>query len=494
MTTGPQQVAEATLRQTIREQGDTLTRAQESIASLQLAIEDKGWKRIGNQYEADGLSLESLQLVSEDLRGWIVGGGIMKRIIELRGTYVYGDEVGFKGLTLAAKKAFTSQNNIDKIFSVTALQEINRAHGTDGNVVFLVNTKTFDAIRVPFEELEDPFIDSDDPERIWYVRRSYTRVTAANPQGVKVDEFYPTATLPSTQASKTSVNLGAGPNIPVNRNFVAVLWKVNGQTGWPLGIPDLLPSLQWAEKYTGYLKNQDRFAEALAAIAWQYKSQNSDQAKKMAATISNRDVAATSTASAGMDAVPMRGNSDVSFENGAPLAGQAAAAAEVPIEAVLASSMVSAGGNLDPDLVRVIGARRQSATAFFKALGRVMGAPDLEVIWPDVTTETPFREAQMAISAYATGMFSPDEIRPTVAERLRIKIADNSHAPEGALIPNNVETLKLTAQFAAKSSPAADPTDPADGDLTNKQGKDALGVGKLSDDDNTARDKGETGN
>jgi hypothetical protein len=371
------------------------------------------------------------------------------------------------------------------VFSVSAMQEINRAHCSDGTATVIVNNKTKDIIRIPFDQLSAPYIDSEDSERIWYIRRTYKKITLDDPQGKDVDEFIPANTIAEELKTVTSVKLSDGKVIPVNLDYTAVVWKVNGQIGWPLGIPDLLPSLQWAEKYTGYLKNQDRFAEALASLAWEYRAQTGDQAKKMAAMVAEAQasVAGTSIASAGMELKPLPGNSAVSFENGEPMAAQAAAAAELPADAVLGRSLTNAGGKIDPDLARMIGARRASATEFFTALLSVLGSEDVTIIWPDVESETPFREAQMMVAAWGTGMFAPDELRPAIASKLNIELPDGSTAPEDVLIPNTAGALQAAQDVLP---------DPVATGTNNGQGNDALGVGKLSDGDNTARDRGET--
>lgn len=477
------EISEAGLRTQMVKQATLLQEARASIADLKLQIEDRGWKRLGNDRTLDGLDLQSIKIVSDELRGWITGGGIMKRIIELRGTYIYGDGFGLKGVTGRAQEALLNDNNIAKLFSVPALLEINRAHGTDGNVVFLVHKKTLEIIRLPLDEMQEPYIDSDDRERIWYIRRTYTRKTSANPQGEEYDKYIVATTCPAGAPSRAKkVDVGGGRMVDVDQNYNAVLWKVNGQTGWALGIPDLLAALQWAEKHTSYLKSQTRFAEALAMLAWQYKSQSTDQAKRTAAAIEDGGTAGSAVGTSDMDVKPLPGSSAVSFSNGDPLAGQAAAAGEVPLEALLGNSMTSAGGNLDPDFVRVVLARRESVKVFIRAIGKLFGAPDLEPVFFDIESETPFREAQMMVDAWGTGLFSPEEIRTPLSDKLRLGIKADSTAPDGVLIPNNKATIEL-------SKP--DPTAPAGGGGQNKQGQDGHGVGKLSDGDNTARDKGE---
>lgn len=482
----------AILRETVAKQAGELMSMRENMAALKLAIEDRGWSRIGNQYDADGMDLESVKLMAKDLRSWVVGGGIMKKIIELRGNTIYGSGVGFTNFT-KAKKAFESPNNVNKLFSMEALLEINRAHGTDGQVVFLVKKSTKEIIRLTLEQVSDLFMDPDDRERVLYVRRTYKRITTDNPQGVDVDEYYIADTCTAEGKTKDAVKVSSGETVPINKDYDAFTWDVNRQVGWPVGIPDLFASLQWAEKYTAYLKDQSRFAEALASIAWQYKGATVDQAKKMAATIATssigKTVAGTSVVSGDMEAKPLPGNSDVTFSNGEPLAAQAAAAGEVTVDALLAKEQAAAATTLDPNVKKMATARRLSATSFFKRIGKALGAPNLEVVWPDLESESPFREAQMIISAFTqTGVFGVEEIRGPLAQRIRVPIAEGSKAPEGVLQPQTKAALEIAAKVAKDNAVA--PSGP--GSVDGKQGQ-STNVGKLNDgkDGNAARDKGE---
>ena len=133
--------------------------------------------------------------------------------------------------------------------------------------------------------------------------------------------------------------------------------------------------------------------------------------------------------------------------------------------------------------------RRLHATSIFKRIGALLGAPNLEVIWPDLDRESPFREAQMIITGWDTGLFKPEEVRPALAQRIRVPLKEGSKAPDDVLIPNTKGALKAAAD--AKPDPVA-PGAPAKGKVGNKQGV-ATKVGKLSDGDNTGRDRGETG-
>ena len=473
---------------------------REGLADLVLAIEDRGWAVPGtNSYMTTGLDVYQLQIVADSLRTWLSSGSLIKRIAELRGTTIYGDGVGFSNYDKAKKPFENSQNNIDMLFSAEALMEINRAHCTDGTIVFLVHNKTKEIQRYTLQQMGQPFVDASNNERIWFVRRMFVKRDTQHPLGVQIDEFIPTDVCPPEELNNPNIVEETGNTIPINKNYTAVTWRVNGQVGWPFGIPDLLPALQWAEKYTDYLKDQSKFAKAIAQIAWQFRAQNPDQMQKMAAALRPDGIGDTMGLTPGMDMKPLSGNSDIVFVNGKPLAAQAAAAGEVMVEDVLAErDSTASGSTLDPTVLNMAAARRSSATSFFKRIGKLLGAPNLEVIWPNLSSESPFREAQMIIAAWDTGTFFAEEIRPALAQRLRVPLVKGDAPPKDVLIPGTQAAVKASAP-PALPAPGAEP-DPTlipgnkpgtSAGHSNAQGKDALGVGKPSAGDHTARNRGE---
>lgn len=464
---------------------------RENYSRLEREIDTRGWRRLGNDYTANGLSLQSIKKISEELRGQITASSIIGRLAELRGSYFYGDGVGFKNLG-RAKSAFLNDRNIAKLFSVPALLELNRAHGSDGNVVAIVEANKTITLP-PLIEIGDPFVNPDDKSEVWFVRRTYTKTTIQSAFPVEVDMFIPTLDVPAEiRASRApSVDVGNGKSVRIEWDRTAVLWATNTQTGQPLGTPDLLSALQWSEKYGSFLKNQHRFAEAVAAIAWHFTASNSDAARSIAeATVNGlggiaRNLATTDNTTA----TRLGGASDVNFDNGRPMAALAAAGAGMLVDELLGEGGTAAAKQIDPQVRRAVEARRREATVFFQRVGKALGAPKLEVIWPNLSDETPFREAQMIIAAWGTGLYDPETIRRELAQRLGVDLEEGSKAPVGVMIPNNAETEKL-------KSAKTDNQQQSDGDSrdggTNGQGKDVLGVGKLSDGDNTARDQGET--
>ncbi|MFF2388885.1 hypothetical protein [Agromyces sp. NPDC058104] len=471
------------LRDLLGEQAHTISRQEETLAKVAAMIDARGWNRVGGVTgSATGLDIATLRKASEQLRPYVTADSILKRISDLQGFYAYGAGIGFNRLG-NGKRAFLDDHNITRLFSATALEEINRAHGTDGNAIFLVNTRTKRIIRVPFEQVGVPWIDGDDPELVWYVRRTYTKRTVAKPHGETIDVYYTTPETPVAGLGPDYIEESPGKRIPIDKEWIAVNWRVNSQTGWPLGVPDLLASLRWVDKYDSYLANQAKFAEALALLAWQFKASTADQAKKQAAVVAGSTEIGGTAGSVNGYMEAQRGNSDVSFENGEPLAAAAAVGANMVLDDVLGKSGNAAAKQLDPMVKAWVRSRREAADRFFRQIGKLLGAPKLEIVWPEIDDESPFREAQMMIAAWGTGLFEPEEIRNPVAARLRIPTEEGSKAPQGVLIPNNEKTAKLN-----KPDPAKD-DEKAGG--VNKQGDDELKVGKTSDGDNEARDKGE---
>jgi hypothetical protein len=491
-------VTAAMLRAELEASRASNTAIESALTELSLKYEDAQWRLLSGSGQPDividGLKLEVIQLLSDELRAWSVGG-ILKQVVDRRFELIYGDGVGFSSFA-RARTPMESANNVAKLFSIAALEAISNAHDTDGQVVFLLNNSSKELTRVFLKDLAQPYLDGDDHENVWFVRREWTKITKAKPEGELVTRYYPTDICPANMKSRTEIDNGGGDKVKIDRAFTAYIWDVNKKGGWTYGLPNLSASLDWARRYTAYLKTQAQFAETLASIAWTAMSADTDQAKKFGAVMAKKPAGpGIANTTPGLEITPQVGASEVNFDNGAALAAMVAASAGLTVDDLLAKRSDAAAATMDPATKRMAIATRRAAGDFFKRIGKAMGAPNLQVIWPDLETESPFREAQMIISAYGEGLFDPNEVRGPLAQRVRIPIKEGSKAPSDVLIPNTKSALKAAADVAPKpAAPGAPGASPAGGGKVNGRRGQSTRVGKLTDDNpekNAARSQGE---
>lgn len=453
----------------------------EGMRDLQFALENRGWKLLYggvDQREFDGLDLDTLKGVSDELRAFLTGGSLAKRLIEVRSNFVIGaGGVEYKNVD-GAKRALDNLKNQQKVFGTKGIQEIVRAQGTDGNIIFLVNPTTKEVRRLPLSRVDALYVDPDDTEDILFIKERHHRVTVEDPQGEDVEVWYRCDLNDSAEAKKrTFINEG-GRRVKIDRKWVAVIDGVNGQIGHTLGTPDLLASLPWLERYNEYLMTQLDFQKALSAIAVHIKSKTTKAQAQARAAI--KDGGRAGVANTGDDTTieAQRGASDVSFENGRALAAMASTGAEVSVVHALSDpgasgSSYGSAQTLDSPTQKMIATRRESLSMLLKRVFTLLGAPKVEIEWPRVEDEATYRLVQAIATMWQTGLFQPEELRGKFGELVDLAITGNG--PSDVLIPNTKSALEAASEVKTSEAEATAQF------AVNAQGQDSLGIGKTDD-------------
>jgi hypothetical protein len=173
-----------------------------------------------------------------------------------------------------------------------------------------------------------------------------------------------------------------------------------------------------------------------------------------------------------------RGGSDVSFENGRPLAAMASTGAEVSVVHALSDpgasgSSYGSAQTLDSPTQKMIAARREAISMFLKRVFALLGAPKAEVRWPRVEDEATYRLIQAIATMWQTGLFRPEELRGKFGEL--VDLALTGSFPKDVLIPNTKGALEAQSEVSTKEAEATA------GFQVNAQGQDSLGIGKTND-------------
>ena len=215
--------------QLLQEAGEIIQRQQhdveylaEGMRDLQFALENRGWKLLYggvDQREFDGLDLDTIKRLSDELRAFLTGGSLAKRLIEVRSNFVIGSGgIEYENLD-GAKRALKNLKNQQKVFGTKGIQEMVRAQGTDGNLIFLVNTTTKEVRRLPIQRVDALYVDPDDTEDILFVKERYNRVTVEKPQGEEVEVWYRCDLNDSAEAkAKASINEG-GRRVKIDKKW-----------------------------------------------------------------------------------------------------------------------------------------------------------------------------------------------------------------------------------------------------------------------------------
>lgn len=416
-----------------------------------LAFEDHGWMKVfGGTDGTEGLGLDDVKGASEDIRSLLVGGGLMKRGCDLTIGYVMSRGVNIEGTKSSSKRGaksaayrfFTDPVNQESVFSFSARGEMQRARFSDGVFLTICDNATKVVRRFPLSEVSDIRVDKDFPEEIIAYQRTWTPDTS-KPEMVQKRWYYLNGYRGNRQSSITV----GGETVPVAQGQVVIHKRFNRQVGWPLGIPDALAAIAVYKAYMEFVKYGKVVSESLARIVYRVINKSAKQSQNAAAKVAgatvhggtatlgpDQDIQAINTAGKGYD-----------FRSGDPLAALIASAlnvskTELLSDSAAAGSSYGAAAALAPSVTNAMRFEQEEWGEFYVELFDWATGSRVEVTWPPIVEPDPYRSVQALGLPWMWGLLHPDEIRPELLEALKIT-AKHDKAPEGVMIPNNVNSL-----------------------------------------------------
>lgn len=332
---------------------------QESIAELELAMEDAGWSKVLSDSETE-YSREGLGRAARLCRVFAVGNPLIKRGLSVRQAYVFGQGVevrsrafgkedGQQNVNAVIKDWWDEETNQAAVFGAQAQETLERALGTDGNVFLACFTGPATGrvlVRsLPFDEVQDVITNPEDKNEPWFYKRVWSSQTINYATGAVVTEdhtdYYPA--------------LGYFPPVrPRTLSGHEVHWdspvlhvKVNHLDGWKFGVGDAYAALTWARAYRDFLADWATLVKSLSQFAWRATTGKRSASQKMREALARRPAGtapagnlnhAGATAVLGEDvtleAIPKTG-ATIDSESGRPLATMVASALEIPVTTLL---------------------------------------------------------------------------------------------------------------------------------------------------------------
>lgn len=358
---------------TVAEVTDQLARAEqtidhlnESLADLQLALEDVGWQRVG-LFGDQQFTREGLATAARLCRVMAVANPLIRRGLSLRTAYVWGG-----GVEIAARatgptddeggdavqdvnaviQAFLDDKATRKVLTGAAARQRNeRTLGTDGNLFVacftLPRTGKVQPRLLPFDQITDRISNPDDADEVWFYKRTWS-----TPDGQSRTAYYPDIDYrPRSKVIRFrdtvlgELTLTAGE---VQWDAPVIHLKVNDLDGWDFGIGDSYAAISWARAYKEFLEDWAKLVKALSRFAWRATANRKTKAQTMATRASQ--VASTNGRTGDpndiggmavmgpdqhLEAIPKSG-ATIDSESGKPLAGLVASAMDVPLTMLLA--------------------------------------------------------------------------------------------------------------------------------------------------------------
>jgi hypothetical protein len=438
---------------------------EESLGEFATRAAEANWTLLGTNSNTWTLSNVTANYLT--LTDLVHSNPLLSRGVSLRHAYVYGDGVKI-GNAVRAQSAVSDPANRDAFFSSQAALTRLNERASAGNLFYLVNPTTREVVHVPMDQISGLITDDMDSSKILFVRRDW------NANGGSKSEWFRGHTN-SKRRSRPAEKLSGSARF--NSEWVMVHRGYNRIAGVALGVPDAIAVMKWAEAYTEYLTNQSRLVRAYSRIAGRVVKErntrtNSEVATQLASAKENGTYGHTVTGD--FQHLPATG-SQVSFDNGRPMAALVAAGLGVGVDALLSGTVgatKSVSDMLDLATGAIMRSLQRDEKELYEIILGLLGAPNAEVDFPTFDHDPLYRRVASLSQATAQGFVFRREARDILLDWFNI-----TNPEEGLPEPDGFNTW---------SDPdSGDPVDPIP-----RQGHSGA-VGQQVGTNHDARDNGE---
>ncbi|GAA5229255.1 hypothetical protein [Arthrobacter cryoconiti] len=320
-----------------------LEKLQESLGSLELAMQDAGWERLVMDMAGE-FSREGLKRSAQLCRLMAIANPLIKRGLAVRAAYVHGQGVGItaradgtegtQDVNAVIQQFLDDDSNRANFTGAQAKVRLETALGTDGNVFITCFTDPLDgrvdARTLPFDEIVEKITAPGDRGTTHYYRRRWREGTT------EYEELYPDLRYrPGMRAKTFTADLG-GTATRINWDSPVYHLHDNGLDGWSFGIGDAYAALPWARAYKEFLEDWTMLIKALSKIAFtavrDKKTPASQRARSGLRDLSNMPAGSSVEMSEGqkLEAVPKSG-ATIDSGSGRPVMSMVAAALGLPV-------------------------------------------------------------------------------------------------------------------------------------------------------------------
>ncbi|UXN31002.1 hypothetical protein [Glutamicibacter sp. M10] len=319
----------------------------ESMAQLSLAREDAGWERIMQDGQRE-LTSEARRRNAELCRIFAIANPLIKRGLELRAAYVFGQGVGTTATGDQVNdivQTWLDDAEVREVFAGPQAQARNElALGTDGNVFFALFTNPLTGRVKPrviqFEEIQEQVTDPEDSLTVRYYKRVYNRRTTTGDEQ-EIVTYHPRYDYRPQIRQRFYRPAGSNEQHEIVWDAPIYHVKVNALTGWQYGIGDAYAAIPWARGYKEFLESWAVMMNALSKIVWQRVGKSGKRTaanarrelEKIPGMTAGGSVNATDDTK--LEAIPKTG-ATIDSESAKPLAAMVATALGIPVTMLLA--------------------------------------------------------------------------------------------------------------------------------------------------------------
>ncbi len=258
------------------------------MAELEIALDDRGWKRLvaQSQYEFSRFGIQSIMLVCRLHR---IKNPLAARAVDVSAFYVFGRGLEISSPDETANETlqdfFNDPRNASQ-FSHTALVKKEKATYTDGNIFFAFFADPQDgkltARGIDATEVSDIITDPNDNDTPWFYRRDWAENTFDPNTGRRemkqrtqwyfamgyedIPGFPTKQRRIESQVDNVALDSSGQP-------IVVLHLKDGDLPGWRFGCPRMYCALDWLRAYKRGLEDLCTLWRALSRFAWNVETE-----------------------------------------------------------------------------------------------------------------------------------------------------------------------------------------------------------------------------
>jgi hypothetical protein len=451
---------------------ESVVMLKESLADVQLALDNVGWMPLGEDANLRELPLSSIKKHTQVTRALAVINPLIKRGISVRTAYIWGNGITLDGLD-EKSGFFKSAVNQKYLLSRKAQMELESCLATDGNFFLLVTkpgarSKDGAVARIPMWQITGTISNPENSEEIWFYRREWA-TTVTRPGSEQEDVVENVEYFPAIDYDETNGMPARFKSKKVNRVSRIAAHSVNKQLGWKWGVPDLLPVMFWAKAHKEFLENQATLVKAYSRYAFKVATPSAAGARAASTKVGTpptldafgqpQSVGGTAVTGQGatISAIGRTGGS-VDFKAGLPLAGYVAAGLDVPLSDLTADAGEAnraSAETLSSTNEKTMRARQAEHIMFFESIFTYLGM-EVKVSFPKIEEEAVYRQIQSLVSLLPLNMFSDKEMRTLIIRAMDILDMDPEEVPTKEQLGNLILQATMAAEAADKAAEQAE--------------------------------------
>jgi len=256
----------------IESQSFAIEELTERLAELELALEDVGYERLGDNGRE--FSAAARLRIVEMARLMALKNPLIKRGIAVQVFYVWGQGVTIKAaddrINDVVQAFLDDEKNQAELTSHQAREQKERELQADGEIFFVLfpnaNTGRVRVRSIPVQEIADIITDPEDAKSPRYYKRVW-QSTEINPTTGRMKTSQQTVYYPDWRYTPKTKPTTIGRHKVAWETPIYHI-KVGGFSDWKRGVSEVYAAIDWARAYKEFMEDWATLTRALSRYAW----------------------------------------------------------------------------------------------------------------------------------------------------------------------------------------------------------------------------------